>query len=44
VQEVPRGRRGTDGNFRKGAALRTYIDNEYEAMAKVAKALNLTPQ
>ena len=21
-----------------------YIDNEYEAMAKVAKALNLTPQ
>jgi len=35
---------GEQTEIRKGAALRTYIDNEYEAMAKVAKALNLTPQ
>ena len=35
---------GEQTEIRKGAALRTYIDNEYEAMGKVAKALNLTPQ
>jgi tripartite-type tricarboxylate transporter receptor subunit TctC len=29
---------------RKGAELRRYIDAEYEAMAKLAKALNLAPQ
>ena len=29
---------------KKGAELRRYIDNEYEAMGKLAKALNLTPQ
>ena len=29
--------------IRKGAALRKYIDNEYEAMGKLAKALNLAP-
>jgi len=30
--------------IRKGAALRRYIDTEYEAMAKLAKAMNLNPQ
>ena len=35
---------GEQTEIRKGAALRSYIDNEYEAMAKIAKALNLTPQ
>jgi putative tricarboxylic transport membrane protein len=35
---------GEQTEIRKGAALRTYIDNEYDAMSKVAKALNLTPQ
>ena len=30
--------------IKKGAALRRYIDDEYEAMGKLAKALNLTPQ
>ena len=30
--------------IRKGAALRQYIDKEYEALGKLAKALNLTPQ
>lgn len=30
--------------IRKGPALRTFIDKEYEALAKVAKALNLSPQ
>jgi len=35
---------GEQTEIRKGAALRSYIDNEYDAMAKVAKALNLTPQ
>jgi tripartite-type tricarboxylate transporter receptor subunit TctC len=30
--------------IRKGPALRQYIDNEYEALGKLAKALNLTPQ
>ena len=30
--------------IRKGAALRKYIDNEYEAMGKLAKALKLNPQ
>ena len=35
---------GEQTEIRKGAALRAYIDNEYEAMAKVAKALNLTPE
>lgn len=34
---------GEQTEIRKGAALRAYIDNEYEAMAKIAKALNLTP-
>jgi tripartite-type tricarboxylate transporter receptor subunit TctC len=29
---------------RKGAELRRYIDAEYEAMAKLARALNLAPQ
>jgi len=35
---------GEQTAIRKGAALRSYIDNEYDAMAKVAKALNLAPQ
>jgi len=35
---------GEQTAIRKGAALRTYIDDEYDAMAKVAKALNLAPQ
>lgn len=35
---------GEQTEIRKGAALRSYIDNEYDAMSKVAKALNLTPQ
>jgi tripartite-type tricarboxylate transporter receptor subunit TctC len=30
--------------IRKGTALRRYIDNEYEAMGRLAKALNLAPQ
>jgi len=30
--------------IRKGAALRRYIDAEYEAMTKLAKAMNLNPQ
>ena len=30
--------------IKKGAALRRYIDAEYEVMGKVAKALNLAPQ
>jgi tripartite-type tricarboxylate transporter receptor subunit TctC len=30
--------------IRKGAALRQYIDREYEALGKLTKALNLTPQ
>ena len=30
--------------IKKGAALRRYIDAEYEVMGKLAKALNLTPQ
>jgi tripartite-type tricarboxylate transporter receptor subunit TctC len=30
--------------IRKGAALRQYIDKEYEAIGKLAKALNLSPQ
>jgi tripartite-type tricarboxylate transporter receptor subunit TctC len=30
--------------IKKGAALRRYIDTEYEAMGKLAKALNLSPQ
>lgn len=34
---------GEQTQIRKGAALRRYIDDEYEAMGKVAKALNLTP-
>ena len=28
----------------KGAELRRYIDTEYAAMGRIAKALNLTPQ
>jgi tripartite-type tricarboxylate transporter receptor subunit TctC len=30
--------------IKKGAALRRYIDTEYDAMGKLARALNLTPQ
>jgi tripartite-type tricarboxylate transporter receptor subunit TctC len=30
--------------IRKGAALRQYIDKEYEALGKLTKELNLTPQ
>jgi tripartite-type tricarboxylate transporter receptor subunit TctC len=30
--------------IRKGAALRQYIDKEYDALGKLAKALNLSPQ
>jgi molybdate transport system substrate-binding protein len=30
--------------IRKGPALRQYIDKEYEAIGKLAKALNLSPQ
>jgi tripartite-type tricarboxylate transporter receptor subunit TctC len=30
--------------IRKGPALRQYIDKEYEALGKLAKALNLSPQ
>ncbi len=30
--------------IRKGTALRQYIDKEYEALGKLAKALNLSPQ
>jgi putative tricarboxylic transport membrane protein len=30
--------------IRKGPALRQYIDKEYEALGKLTKALNLTPQ
>ena len=35
---------GEQTAIKKGAELRRYIDNEYEAMGKLAKALNLTPQ
>jgi tripartite-type tricarboxylate transporter receptor subunit TctC len=35
---------GEQTAIRKGAALRRYIDAEYEAMAKLAKALNLGTQ
>jgi len=35
---------GEQTAIKKGAALKRYIDTEYEAMAKLAKALNLTPQ
>jgi hypothetical protein len=30
--------------IRKGPALRQYIDKEYEALGKLIKTLNLTPQ
>ncbi len=30
--------------IRKGPALRQYIDKEYEALGKLAKALNMSPQ
>jgi tripartite-type tricarboxylate transporter receptor subunit TctC len=35
---------GEQTAIKKGAALKRYIDTEYEAMAKLAKALNLSPQ
>jgi len=35
---------GEETQIRKGAALRRYIDAEYEAMGRIAKALNLAPQ
>jgi tripartite-type tricarboxylate transporter receptor subunit TctC len=35
---------GEQTAIRKGAALRSYIDAEYEAMGKLAKALNLVTQ
>jgi tripartite-type tricarboxylate transporter receptor subunit TctC len=35
---------GEQTQIRKGAALRRYIDAEYEAMGRIAKALNLSPQ
>jgi len=35
---------GEQTEIRKGAALRQYIDTEYEAMGRIAKALNLSPQ
>jgi tripartite-type tricarboxylate transporter receptor subunit TctC len=35
---------GEQTAIRKGAELRRYIDAEYEAMGKLAKALNLAPQ
>ena len=35
---------GEQTAIRKGAALRRYIDAEYDAMAKLAKSLNLAPQ
>jgi tripartite-type tricarboxylate transporter receptor subunit TctC len=35
---------GEETQVRKGAALRRYIDTEYEAMGRIAKALNLAPQ
>jgi tripartite-type tricarboxylate transporter receptor subunit TctC len=35
---------GEQVEIRKGAALRKYIDDEYAAMAKLTKALNLAPQ
>ena len=35
---------GEETRIRKGAALRRYIDAEYEAMGRIAKALNLAPQ
>jgi tripartite-type tricarboxylate transporter receptor subunit TctC len=34
---------GEQTEIRKGAALRRYIDDEYEAMGRVARALGLTP-
>jgi tripartite-type tricarboxylate transporter receptor subunit TctC len=35
---------GEQTAIKKGAALKRYIDTEFEAMAKLAKALNLAPQ
>lgn len=35
---------GEQTEIKKGAALRRYIDTEYDAMGKMAKALNLSPQ
>jgi tripartite-type tricarboxylate transporter receptor subunit TctC len=35
---------GEETVIRKGAELRRYIDAEYEAMGRIAKALNLSPQ
>ena len=35
---------GEETKIRKGPELRRYIDTEYEAMGKIAKALNLSPQ
>jgi tripartite-type tricarboxylate transporter receptor subunit TctC len=35
---------GEQVQIRKGAELRRYIDTEYEAMSRIARALNLTPQ
>ncbi|MDQ6618213.1 MAG: tripartite tricarboxylate transporter substrate binding protein [Pseudomonadota bacterium] len=35
---------GEQTEIRKGAVLRRYIDTEYEAMGRVAKALTLSPQ
>jgi tripartite-type tricarboxylate transporter receptor subunit TctC len=35
---------GEETQIRKGAELRRYIDTEYEAMGRIAKALNLAPQ
>ena len=34
---------GEQTEIRKGAALKRYIDTEFDAMAKLAKALNLSP-
>ena len=35
---------GEQVEIKKGAALRRYIDTEYEAMGRMAKSLNLSPQ
>jgi len=35
---------GEETEIRRGAELRRYIDAEYEAMGRIAKALNLAPQ
>jgi tripartite-type tricarboxylate transporter receptor subunit TctC len=35
---------GEETQIRKGAELRRYIDAEYDAMGRIAKALNLVPQ